>query len=142
MNEQNAAPLDLSKLAPVELPVETLEIKLKGDVTIDESGNKIQRVQRISIHPLCGRGVIAWGNNAKNNPNDVTFEERACLTALIYGADISEEDAIRLMDCDRTTANAISLAVWVATTRFYKAKREEAETAEKNSGTAGTNTGN
>ena len=109
---------------------------------IDESGNKIQRVQRISIHPLCGRGVIAWGNNAKNNPNDVTFEERACLTALIYGADISEEDAIRLMDCDRTTANAISLAVWVATTRFYKAKREEAETAEKNSGTAGTNTGN
>lgn len=142
MNEQNAAPIDLSKLAPVELPVETLEIKLKGDVTTDDSGNEIQNVQRIKIHPLSGRGMIAWTNHQKNNPDDVTYEERACLTALIYGADIREEDAIRLMDSDRKTANAISLAVWIATTRFYKTKHEEAETAEKNSATAGTNTGN
>ena len=87
MNESSPklAPLDLSKLAPLELPVEPLAIRLKGDVTVDEkTGEKKQNVQTIPIHPISGSGLIAWGNNPKNAPSGVTFEERACLTALIY----------------------------------------------------------
>ena len=139
MNEKHT--LDLSKLAPLELPEETIEVELRGDVSIDEAtGEKKQNIQKITIHPLSGRGLIAWSNNGRNSPENVAYEERACLTALIYGADLPEEDAIRLMDCDRTTANKISLAVWLATSSWHKALREERVLAEKNSETAGTNT--
>ena len=133
--------LDLSKLAPFELPTETFDVRLKGDVTVDEkSGKKIQNVQSITIHPLSGSGLIAWGNNPKNDPEGVTFEERACLTALIYGADIPEEQARLLMEYDRESAIAISQAVWVATSRFNRAQKAEQEEAEKNSVTAEANT--
>ena len=136
------APLDLSKLAPRELPVEPFAVRLKGDVTIDEkTGEKTQNVQNIPIHPLSGAGLIAWGNNPKNDPDGVTFEERACLTALIYGADMPEEQAKLLMEYDRESATAISQAVWVATAKFQKAQKAEAEDAEKNSQTAEVNTG-
>lgn len=135
------APLDLSKLAPRELPVEPFAVRLKGDVSTDETtGEKKQNVQTIPIHPISGAGLIAWGGNPKNDPDGVTFEERACLTALIYGADIPEEQAKLLMEYDRESATAISQAVWLATARFQKAQKEEAEEAEKNSPTAGANT--
>lgn len=137
----NSQTLDLSKLAPLELPVETLDVRLKGDVSTDEkTGETVQHVQTISIHPLSGAGLIAWGGNPRNNPDSVTFEERACLTALIYGADIPEDKAKLLMEYDRESAVAISLAVWAATARFQNAKNSEAETAEKNLQTAETNT--
>ena len=144
MNESSpkTKPLDLSKLAPRELPVESFAVRLKGDVTVDEkTGEKTQNVQHIPIHPLSGAGLISWGNNPKNDPDGVTFEERACLTALIYGADIPEEQAKLLMEYDRESASAISQAVWIATSRFRKAESAEAENAEKNSQTAETNTG-
>lgn len=143
MNESSPklAPLDLSKLAPRELPVEPFAVRLKGDVTVDEkTGEKTQNVQTIPIHPLSGAGLIAWGHNPKNDPDGVTFEERACLTALIYGADIPEEQAKLLMEYDRESATAISQAVWIATSRFQKAQKAEEEEAEKNSGTAETST--
>lgn len=139
MNESSPklAPLDLSKLAPRELPVEPFAVRLKGDVTVNEkTGEKTQNVQTIPIHPLSGAGLIAWGNNPKNDPDGVTFEERACLTALIYGADMTEEQAKLLMEYDRESAIAISTAVWRATSKFRKAQKAEEETAEKNSGTA------
>ena len=133
--------LDLSKLAPCELPEENFDVRLKGDVTVDEkTGEKIQNVQTIKIHPISGAGMIAWGANAKNDPNEVEFEARACLTALIYGADIPKEDAERLMEYDRDSALAISNAVWVATAKFRREQNAETETAEKNSPTAETNT--
>ena len=144
MNESNAkpAPLDLSKLAPRELPVEPFEVRLKGDFKVDKkTGEKIQNVQVIPIHPLSGSGLIAWGNNPKNNPDGVTFEERAVLTALIYGADMPENQAKLLMDYDHESAVAISQAVWVATARFRKEQKREEEEAEKNSETAEVNTG-
>lgn len=143
MNETIPKPegLDLSKLAPCELPVETFAVRLKGDVRIDEkTGEKIQNVQNIAIHPLSGSGLIAWGNNPKNDPDGVTFEERACLTALIYGADLTEEAAKLLMDSDRASATAISQAVWVATAKFNRKQKQESEEAEKNSETAEMNT--
>jgi len=144
MNESisKLAPLDLSKLAPCELPVEPFAVRLKGDVAVNKkTGEKTQNVQTIPIHPLSGAGLIAWGNNPKNDPDGVTFEERACLTALIYGADMPEDQAKILMEYDRESATAISQAVWVATGKFQKAQKEETEEAEKNSGAAEANTG-
>lgn len=141
MENTKVAPLDLSKLSPRELPVEVIDVKLKGDFNVDEkNGKKTQNVQHIQIHPLSGAGLIAWGNNPKNDPEGVTFEERACLTALIYGADIPEDHAKLLMEYDRESATAISQAVWVATSKFQKAQKQEAEEAEKNSVTAEENT--
>ena len=143
MNESSIklAPLDLSKLAPRELPVEPFEVRLKGDVTVDEkTGEKTQNIQTIPIHPLSGAGLIAWGNNPKNDPDGVTFEERACLTALIYGADMPEGQARLLMEYDRETATAVAQAVWFATAKFQRAQKTEAEEAEKNSPTAEVNT--
>lgn len=145
MNESSPkpTPLDLSKLKPLELPVETFTVRLNGDVTVDEkTGETIQNEQNIPIHPLSGSGLIAWGNNPKNDPDGVTFEDRACLTALIYGADIPEEKARMLMEYDRKSAIAISQAVWLATAKFQKRKKEEEEEAEKNLRKAETNTGN
>lgn len=140
MSKKDFAPLDLSKLAPLELPVESIEIRLKGDVILDDAtGEEVQNVQKIPIHPLSGAGLIAW-SNPQNDPNSVTFEERACLTALIYGADIPEPQAKLLMAYDQETAVAIGQAVWLATARWNKAKKMERETAEKNSETAETNT--
>ncbi len=143
MNEASPklAPLDLSKLKPIELPVTPFEVRLKGDFTIDEkTGEKKQNVQTIPIHPIPGAGLIAWGNQ-NNDPDGVRFEERACLTALIYGADIPEKEAKLLMNYDRNTAVAISQAVWIATTQLHKAQKAEEEEAEKNSPTAEVNTG-
>lgn len=124
--------LDLSKLSPIELPNEIIEVKIRGDFTVDEkTGVKTQHVQFIQIHPLSGAGLIAWSNNPKNSPESVTFEARACLTALIYGADIPEDQAQLLMEYDRESAMAISQAIWVATSNFRKAQKKEAEQAEK-----------
>ena len=140
-NDSKLAPLDLSRLAPLELPVEPFAVRLKGDVTVDEkSGEKKQNIQTIPIHPISGSGMIAWSGNPKNDPDGVTFEERACLTALIYGADMPEEQAKLLMEYDRESAVAISQAVWVATSRFQRAQKAEQEEAEKNSVTAEANT--
>ena len=52
-----------------------------------------------------------------------------------------EEQAKLLMEYDRESATAISQAVWVATAKFQKAQKAEAEDAEKNSQTAEVNTG-
>jgi|GEM_PF-6490004 len=141
MEEKKFTPIDLSKLAPTELPIEMIDIRLNGDIVVDEkTGEKKQNVQRISVHPISGAGMIAWSGNPKNNPNGVTFEERACLTALIYGADIPEDEARILMEYDRKTASEISMAVWIATSEYQRSLRAEAEKAEKNSETAETNT--
>ena len=134
--------LDLSRLKPVELPVETLEIQLKDDFNVNpETGEKTPNIQKLDIHALSGEGMIAWGQNGMNNLENVQFEARTCLTALIYGADMPEEEARLLMNYDRATAVKINTAVWILTSKFYAAKNKEAETAEKNSETADVNTG-
>jgi len=134
--------LDLSRLKPVELPAKELEIQLKDDFTTDpDTGEQKPNVQKITVHAISGEGLIAWGNNSKNNPESVQYEARACLTALVYGADMPEEQARMLLNYDRESANKISLAVWILTSDFYSAKKTEREAAEKNSGTADVNTG-
>ena len=134
--------LDLSRLKPVELPVETLEIQLKDDFNVNpETGEKTPNIQKLEIHAISGEGMIAWGQNGLNNLENVQFEARACLTALIYGADMPEDEARLLMNYDRATAVKINNAVWILTSNFYAAKNKEAETAEKNSETADVITG-
>ena len=133
--------LDLSRLKPVELPKQELEIQLKDDFNVNpETGEKTPNIQKIEVHAISGEGVIAWSGNHYNHIEAVQFEAMACLTALIYGADIPEEQARLLMNYDRENANKISIAVWILTNDFYSAKKEEKEKAEKNSETAGMNT--
>ena len=122
--------LDLSKLKPVELPEQEIEVQIKGDT------NK----QNISVHAISGEGILAWANNAKNNPESVEYEARACVTALVYGADIPEDKAKMLVNFDRETAQKISMAVWLLTSEYYSAQKQESETAEKNSEAAEVNT--
>ena len=134
--------LDLSRLKPVELPTETLEIQLKDDFNVNpETGEKTPNIQKIEVHAISGEGMIAWGQNGLNTLENVQFEARACLTALIYGADMPEDQARLLMNYDRESALKIQSAIWILTSKFYAAKNKEAETAEKNSGTADVNTG-
>lgn len=129
--------LDLSRLKPVELPTQEIEIQLKDDFTIDpNTGEKKPNIQKITVHAISGEGMLAWGVNAKNNPESVQYEARACLTALVYGADMTEEQARTLLNNDRKSANKISLAVWVLTSDFYSAKKAEKDEAEKNFVTA------
>ena len=132
--------LDLSGLKPVELPKKEIEIQLKDDFTVNEAGEKIPNVQKITVHAMSGAGLIAWGNSDRSNPESVKYEERACRTALVYGADLTEEQAQTLMNFDRHSANKISFAVWRLTADFHSAKNEEAKTAEKNLTTADVNT--
>ena len=135
--------LDLSKLKPVELPTETLEIQLKDDFNINaDTGEKTPNIQKIDIHAISGEGIIAWGGSSRIYQESVQYEARACMTALVYGADIPEEEARKLMNYDRESAKKISLAVWILTSNFYAQKRKEEETAEKNSATAEVSSGN
>jgi hypothetical protein len=135
--------LDLSRLKPVELPTETLELQLKDDFKTDpENGEKTPNIQKIEVHAIPGGGMIAWSENQRNNPESVMFEERAYLTALVYGADMSEPDARLLLNYDRASAKTIGTKVWLLTAEFYSKKHAEAETAEKNSEPADVSTGN
>ena len=134
--------LDLSRLKPVELPTETLEIQLKDDFKTDpETGEKTPNIQEITVHALSGEGMIAWGTNGLNNRENVQIEARACLTALIYGADMPEDKARLLMNYDRQSALKINSAVWLLTAEFYSQKHAEAEAAEKNSEPADASSG-
>ena len=134
--------IDLSRLKPVELPTQEIEIQLKDDFKVNpETGEKTPNIQKITVHALSGEGMIAWSMNGLNNRENVQVEARACLTALIYGADMPEDKARLLMNYDWQTALIINTAVWILTSEFYAAKKDEAETAEKNSETADVNTG-
>ena len=133
--------IDLSNLKPIELPTRKIEIQIKGDYITNEDGEKKPRIQQITIHPFSGSGILAWVNNHRKNRESVEYEARACITALVYGADIPEDKARMLLDYDRDTADKISLAVWRFTTEFLAAEKTEAETAEKNSGAADVSSG-
>ena len=134
--------LDLSRLKPVELPKRELEIQLKDDFNVNaETGEKTPNIQKIEVHAMPGEGMIAWGNNSKNDPESVMFEARACINALVYGADMTEDQARFLVNYDRANAQKIAMAVWVLTVDFYTKKREEEKTAEKNSATAEVSSG-
>ena len=133
--------IDLSKLKPIELPTREIEIQIKDDYTVNESGDKIPNIQKITVHAMSGEGMIAWRNSDRSDPRSVEFEARACITALVYGADIPEDKARLLVNYDRETANKINVAVWLLTAEFYSAEKAEAETAEKNSEAAEVSSG-
>lgn len=133
--------IDLSKLKPIELPTREIEIQIKGDYTVNEAGEKIPNIQKITVHAISGEGMIAWRNNDLNDPRSVEFEARACITALVYGADIPEEKARLLVNYDRETANKLNVAIWILTAEFLNAEKAEAETAEKNSEAAEVSSG-
>lgn len=129
--------IDLSRLKPVELPTKEIEIQLKDDFKVNpETGEITPNIQKITVHALSGSGVIAWNGNPKNVQESVEYEARACLTALVFGADIPEGQAKLLLDYDRETAQKIAIHVWKITGEFYSATKAESETAEKNSETA------
>ncbi len=134
--------LDLSRLKPIELPTREIEIQLKDDFKVNaETGERTPNIQKITVHAISGEGVIAWTGNPKNVKESVEYEARGCLTALVYGADIPEEQAKLLLNYDRETAQKIALHVWQITGEFYSATNAESETAEKNSETADVSSG-
>ena len=133
--------IDLSNLKPIELPTREVEIQIKDDFTVNEAGEKTPNIQKVVVHAISGEGMLAWRNNERNDPKSVEFEARACITALVYGADIPEEKARLLLNYDRETANKLNVAVWMLTAEFYSAKKAEAETAEKNSEAAEVSSG-
>ena len=134
--------IDLTNLKPIELPTREIEIQIKGDYKTDpETGEKTPNIQKITVHAISGEGMIAWRTNGRNNQQSVEFEARACITALVYGADIPEDKARLLVNYDRETANKINVAVWLLTGNFYAAEKAEAEAAEKNSEAAEVSSG-
>lgn len=134
--------IDLSNLKPIELPTREIEIQIKDDYDVNqETGEKTPNIQKITVHAISGEGMLSWRNSDRNDPNSVEFEARACITALVYGADIPEDKARLLVNYDRETANKISVAVWLLSADFYSAKNQEMESAEKNSEAAEVNTG-
>ncbi len=117
--------LDLSKITPEELPTKDVEITLKD-------GTK----QTVTIHPLTGRGRIAWGGNPRHSYDSVQFQEHAMAAALVYGADLSEDEALRFMNDDYVAARNLGTAIWILHTDFLQVQQNERENAEKNSQTA------
>lgn len=122
--------IDFSKLKPEELPSKVISVHF-------ETGD-----QELTIHPLNGRGRIAWIGNPKHTQDHVVFEERAVMLALLYGCDMTEEEADLLMTADYKAARFIGNQVWIYTNEYDKSKKAEAEEAEKNSDTAETVTEN
>lgn len=119
--------IDLSEIQPEELPQEDITVTLKSEKKI-----------KVSIHPINGRGLIAWTGNPNHTIDRVTFEDKAIQLALIYGCDMTEEDSDLFMRAEPNAARTIGNAVWLLNKRFSDAKNTERENAEKNSDAAGT----
>jgi len=122
--------IDLSKLNSKELPAREIAVTISGDP------------QTVKIHPLTGAGRIAVAGLAeKIAENDLTFQPTIIRLALIFGADLSEADAEKLIAADPEAAIEIGSAVWSFEAEYQSAKEQERATAEKNSDPAEVNTG-
>lgn len=128
--EPKVKKIDFSKLKPEELPTKEITVPF-------ESGEQV-----VTIHPLNGRGRNAWYGNPKHSRDNVAFEDRAIMLALIYGADLEEDEADFLVKSDYRAARFIGNEIWRFTGSYDKDKELEAKEAEKNSGTAETDTAN
>lgn len=90
------AKIDLSFLKHKELPTKEVEVELNGEI------------QKVTIKPINGRGLTSLG---LISPDDVDRTSKLCLLALMYGLDISQEQAVLFMNND--TLNADTLAAQI-----------------------------
>lgn len=88
--------INLSKLKHKELPTKEIEMTIGGEV------------QKITIKAINGRGITALGTLESN---DLTKNTKLCLLALIYGLDLSQEDAELLMDADTLAADMLAAEI-------------------------------
>lgn len=105
--------IDLSFLKHKELPTKDITIEINGES------------QTITIKPINGRGITSLGLTTES---DVDRSSKMCLLALMYGLEISQNEAEMFMNAETVAADAIAAEVLKLTSEYQmelvNAKRE------------------
>lgn len=109
--------IDLSKLKHKELPTKDIEIQLS------------EEKQLITIRPITGRGLTDLGLLK----DSIDRSSKMCLLALMYGLDISQEEAEMFMDADVLCADTLAAEIINFTHEYNNEIIAAKENIKKNS---------
>ena len=110
--------IDLSKLKHKELPTKTLEIEVLGEP------------QKITIKPINGRGLTSLGLISED---DIDRSAKMCLIALMYGLNLTQNEAELFMNNDIVAADTIAAAIIEFTGEYTQEIASAKDYAKKNS---------
>lgn len=111
------AKIDLSFLRHKELPTKEVEVELNGEL------------QKVTIKPINGRGLTSLG---LIGDGDVDRSSKMCLLALMYGLDISQEQAVLFMNNDTVNADTLAGAIINLTSEYQTELAAAKEEVKKN----------
>lgn len=110
--------INLSFLKHKELPTKDITITING----------VEEV--VTIRPINGRGLTSLG---LFTDDDVDKNSKMCLIALIYGLQISQEDAEMFMNNDTFTADSIAAEILKFTSEYQTELNNAKKEIKKNS---------
>lgn len=110
--------IDLSFLKHTELPTKDVKLKVNGEE------------QEFTIKAISNRGLTSI---AAISPDDLDRSSKMCLLALMYGVDISQEQAISFMNFDITAADTLAGIILEFTNEYNKKLAEAKTEVKKNS---------
>lgn len=110
--------IDLSFLKHKELPTKEITVEINGEV------------QTFDIHPINGRGLTSLGLITED---DVDKTSKMCLLALMYGLDLTQNEAELFMNNDIVAADTIAAQIIEFTGDYTKEIQDAKEYAKKNS---------
>ena len=96
--------IDLAHLKHRELPTKEIKVEINGEE------------QNITIKPINGRGFTSFGLIAEN---DVDSASKRCLIALMYGLDITQDEAELFMINETFAADMLAAEI-INFTRDYQ----------------------
>lgn len=115
--------IDLSFLQHKELPFKNITETINGEE------------QTFTIYPINGRGVTSIGLLAED---DVDRQSKLCLLALMYGLQITQEEAEAFMNYETAAADTIAAEILKFTKEHQSILNEAAKEIKKNTKTKTT----
>lgn len=109
--------IDLAHLKHRELPTKEIKVEINGEE------------QSITIKPINGRGFTSFGLIAEN---DVDSASKRCILALMYGLDITQDEAELFMINETLAADMLAAEI-INFTKDYQLELSKAnEEVKKN----------
>lgn len=112
--------IDLSRIKHKELPTKSITVEIDGES------------QLFDIKPISGRGITSLGLIRED---DIDKSSKMCLLALIYGLEISQEDAEMFMNAETLAADSIAAQILAFTSEYQNEINNAKTEIKKNSKT-------
>lgn len=112
--------IDLSHLKHKELPTKDIEVEINGEI------------QKITIKPINGRGLTSLGLISEH---DLDRQAKMCLISLMYGLDISQNEAELFINNETATADSIAAEILKLTGEYTTTLSLAKDEVKKNSKT-------